>query len=62
MLNFDELYNGTDKTAEKGENDHGQILVQRNLLSHKFEFITFVDISGMTKDKKQKAIKTAKSL
>ena len=52
MLNFDELYY---------EAKDGQIVMQRNSLTLKFEFLTFIDMDNMLKEKKAKAIKVATS-
>lgn len=45
---YDELYS---------EVTEGQVVVRRNPLSMKFELLTFIDISNIFKEKKQKAIK-----
>jgi hypothetical protein len=47
LQNYDELYN------EKAD---GQILIHRNPVTLQFEFLSFIEISNLFKDKRQKAI------
>ena len=50
---WDELYN---------EPNDGQIIIRRNLLTLKFEFLVFIDISNIFKDKRQKALRLVEQL
>ena len=47
LQNYDELY------YEKAD---GQILIHRNPVTLQFEFLSFIEISNLFKDKRQKAI------